>query len=247
MTLKAEREHQEHIARITWQDAVQEVIDELENNARDLKVQLDNDRTFGVINRSDAWTKNRHVLNDSRYSHVRDLVDDVHERTKALDQSTTERYNAASHDEVNDPSWLRLSEAEKNERYSAFAAVGKALNALNAIIAFPPKADRSPPKTREEKLRELSDLVHEGEELQRTLPRPSKSYEFTVVKARYYDLPRVQAWDKTTWRWVEANCPEHLGYLTRYDDNPREEPAIRAMPKFMERRLEALRKMLDRL
>jgi hypothetical protein len=104
MTAKAEREHQEHIAPITWQDAVQELIEELEKNARDLTIQLDNDRTFGVIHRSNAWTKNRHVLDDSRYSGVRDLVDDAHERTKALDQSTAERYNAASHDEVNDPS-----------------------------------------------------------------------------------------------------------------------------------------------
>jgi hypothetical protein len=141
----------------------------------------------------------------------------------------------------------RLSEEEKNERHSALAAVAKALDALNAIVAFPPKADRNPAKTREEKMRELGDLIHEGEELQGTLPRPSKSYESTVVKARLYDLPRVRAWDKKTWRWVEAYCPEHLGYLTRYHDNPREEPAIRAMPKFMERRLESLRKMLDRL
>jgi hypothetical protein len=244
---KAEREHREHIARVTWQDAIQEMTDELEGNARDIQIQLDKDRTFGVLHRSDAWSKNRHVLDDSRYSHIRKHVEDAHARASGLDQSTADRYNAASQDEVNDPSWQRLTESEKNERHTTLAATKKAILELDAILDFPPKADPSPPKTREEKLRELGDLIHEGEELRETLPRPSKSYDVTVVKARMYDLPRVWAWDKKTWRWIEANCPEHLGHLTRYKDNPREEPSIRAMPKFMERRLEALRKVLDRL
>jgi hypothetical protein len=50
---------------------------------------------------------------------------------------------------VNDPSWQRLTEGEKNERHTALAATKKALIELNAIIDFPPKADPSPPKTRE--------------------------------------------------------------------------------------------------
>jgi hypothetical protein len=94
--------------------------------ARDIGIQLDNDRTFRVLHRSNAWSKNRHVLDDSRYSHVRKHVGDAHARTDALDQSTADRYNAARQDEVNDPSWQRLTEGEKSERHTALAATKKA-------------------------------------------------------------------------------------------------------------------------
>jgi hypothetical protein len=245
VAVRAQREHDEYVARITWQDAIQELIDELHHQSRDLSNELRNDDTFGMLHPASAWSKNRHVLRD--HQDVRLLVRDAYEKTNAINERTKERWEAASHEQANDPEWRKLTEDEKQESLEALDAVEKASAALAEIQMTPPTPDRNPPKTKEEKLRELGELIHEGEDLQATLTDPTQPSDRNVIKSRLYDLPRVVKWDKRTWRWFEVNSPESLGYLTRYKDNPREEPSIRAMPKFVARRIEALRKVLDRL
>jgi hypothetical protein len=242
---KARRQHEEHVARITWQEGTQNLLDQLENHPRELRSQLSDGLVFGGGFSGSAWAKNRHLL--IPYPGTRDLVRDAYERTHALNQRTEERYNAASQDEVNDPAWRTLTEKETQERSEALEAVEKATATLAEIQTMPPATDPAPSKSREEKLRELRELIEEGEELHSTLANPSTANELTVVKTMYTDLPKVTVWDRRSWRWVEANSPNDLGYLTRYKNNPQKELAVRAMPVFMERRLEALRKVLDRL
>jgi hypothetical protein len=130
---RAQREHDALLAHFSRVNALQELLDELENNRRHLRIQLDNERTFGVFHPANAWTKNRHVLNASELFATRELVHDAYLRTQALNQRTQERYDAASHDEINDPKWNRLTEEETTERAEALEAVEKALSGLQPL------------------------------------------------------------------------------------------------------------------
>jgi hypothetical protein len=93
--------------------------DELESNRRDLDIQLINERTFGIMHPGSAWAKNSHVLNSDEFAEMRSLVQDAYLRTHALNQETEARYNAASHDDANDPQWQRLTYDETRKRTEA--------------------------------------------------------------------------------------------------------------------------------
>jgi hypothetical protein len=108
----AERRVRNEAARLAyynWRDAIWEILDELESHRRDLGIQLVNGRTFGIFHAHDKWNKNPSVLNDEEFSEARELVRDAYLRTHALNQRTQERFDAASHDEVNDANWVKLS------------------------------------------------------------------------------------------------------------------------------------------
>jgi hypothetical protein len=124
--------HEALIAGYARRDAFQELIDELENNYRDLKFQLDDGRTFGLFHPGNAWAKNRHILNGDQLADTRLLVQDAYQRTHALNQRTRERYEAASQDDVNDSEWVKLSDDEVQERTAALEAVTKARVAVIA-------------------------------------------------------------------------------------------------------------------
>jgi len=111
-------------------DAIHEFRDELENNKRDLVIQLEEGRTYGVMHPAYKWDKYRGVLNTDEFAETRDLVQDAYLRTHALNQKTQLRYDAASHDDVNNPEWRKLSEGEVQERTEALGAVTKALAAM---------------------------------------------------------------------------------------------------------------------
>jgi hypothetical protein len=116
-------------------DALYELGDELENNRRDLAIQLANGRTFGIMHPGTAWAKNSHVLNREEFDETRELVQDAYLRTHALNQKTQARYDAASHEDVNNPEWQKLSDEEVQERTKALNAVQKALAAVQAARA----------------------------------------------------------------------------------------------------------------
>lgn len=98
-TKKREQEHEAALAQLARGHAFQELLDELDANLRDLRIQLGNDRTFGVFHSSSAWARNQTVVDEQ----TRDVVQDAYSRMRALDQSTRERHDAASHDDVNNP------------------------------------------------------------------------------------------------------------------------------------------------
>jgi hypothetical protein len=127
-----EREHQEMLAKFARRDALQELVDELDNNARDLGIELVNDRVFGGFLPGNAWEKNRHVLRD--HSETRALVQDAYQLTHAINKRTKERYDASSHEDVNDPAWHKLTEEETQEREEALTAVQKAKAALDEVM-----------------------------------------------------------------------------------------------------------------
>jgi hypothetical protein len=119
-----EREHEAMLANFARRDALQELADELANNARDLRIELGNDRVFGAFHPGNAWEKNRHVLRDN--SETRALVQNAYQLTHAINQRATERYDAASQADANDPQWQKLTEEEKQEREETLSAVQKA-------------------------------------------------------------------------------------------------------------------------
>lgn len=114
-------------------DAIYEFIDELESNARDLTVQLEQGRVFAHQLPGSAWAKNRHLLNAGELAGARELVQDAYLRTHALNKEMLARFDAASHEEVNDPKWLKLSDEEVRERTESLEAVTKALTALRVV------------------------------------------------------------------------------------------------------------------
>jgi hypothetical protein len=129
---KAEREHVAMLDRFARHDALQELIDELDNNARDLGIELGNDRIFGVSHPGNAWEKNRHVLRD--HLEIRALVQDAYQLTHALNQRAKERYDTASHEDANNPAWQKLTEEETQEREEALSAVQKAKAAVQEVL-----------------------------------------------------------------------------------------------------------------
>jgi hypothetical protein len=113
------------------QDALQEFIDELESNRRDLAIQVETGQRFGVVFPGSAWAKHRHLLNSDDLVWTRPLVQDAYLRTYALNQKTEPLYDAASAADVNDPEWKKLSDDEMQERQEALAAVVSARSAVN--------------------------------------------------------------------------------------------------------------------
>jgi hypothetical protein len=130
---RQQSEHEALLASYARRDAFQELLDELEHLRRALGIELGNNRTYGVMHPATAWAKNRHVLRD--HPDTRDLVRDAYERINALNERTRERYDAASHADVNNPAWLRLSEDEAKERAEALSAVEHAITAVKAVAA----------------------------------------------------------------------------------------------------------------
>jgi hypothetical protein len=130
----AEREHQAQLAYLWRRHALQELVHELENNRRDLNIQLGNRRTFGVYHSATAWHKNSQVLDSPELARTRELVHDAYLRTHALDQRTRERYDAASHDDLNRDEWRELTEEETKERAEALTAVETAIAAVAGIL-----------------------------------------------------------------------------------------------------------------
>jgi hypothetical protein len=244
---REQREVQHQIEQMAWQDAIQELIDELENNARDLGTELKNGRVFGGMYPASAWAKNANLLNGAELARVRRGVRDAYQMTHALNQEIEARYSAATSDDVNDSEWVKLTGEEREERHEALTAVIEARDALLLIQDSPPTFQPQPPKDRGAKVAELTALIHEGRDLLATLPQPAALDELGVLQARFSYLPRVVEWDTRTWRWVDANSHKNIGYLIRYQDNPKEEISSRAMPKFVQRRLEALEKVQDQL
>jgi hypothetical protein len=109
-------------------EALQELLDELDGNERDLGIVVANDRTFGVMYSNTTLAKNEHVL---RYDpHMSELVHDAYQATQALNERTKERYDAASHDDLNNPRWLRLREGERRDVRDALEAVRAAQAAV---------------------------------------------------------------------------------------------------------------------
>jgi hypothetical protein len=127
-----EREHEAMLANFARRDALQELADELANNARDLRIELGNDRVFGAFHPGNAWEKNRHVLRDN--SETRALVQNAYQLTHGINQRATERYDAASQADANDPQWQKLTEEEKQEREETLSAVQKAKAALDELM-----------------------------------------------------------------------------------------------------------------
>jgi hypothetical protein len=119
--------------RARFRNALQELADELIQNLRDLRIQLANGRTYGIRHPGSAWSKHRHVLNAPKLATTRELVQDAYMRTHALNQQTNERYDAASHEDVSDPEWLRLTDEEVREREEAEKAVDQARKAVLAL------------------------------------------------------------------------------------------------------------------
>jgi len=132
MAKLAKREHEALLARFARRDALQELIDELESNSRDLNIQLETGQTFGVTHPGDAWAKNRHVLNTDELAETRDLVRDAYLRTHALNQQTMERFDSASFEQINDANWKKLRTEELTERREALDVVVKARAAVEA-------------------------------------------------------------------------------------------------------------------
>jgi hypothetical protein len=114
-------------------DALQELLDELERNRRDLQIQLANGRTFGILHLATAWTKNEHVLDAPKHDATRDLVRDAYEKTQALNERTNERFAPSSAEGAHDPLWLALTDDEVKQRTEALEAVGKAQAAVAEI------------------------------------------------------------------------------------------------------------------
>jgi hypothetical protein len=112
------------------QDALQEFIDELENNSRDLGFQVRDGVIYGTIFPGTAWEKHRHLLNSDDLVWARPIVQDAYLRTHALNPKTEERYDAASVADVNDPEWRKLTEEELQERKEARSAVVAARGAV---------------------------------------------------------------------------------------------------------------------
>jgi hypothetical protein len=108
------------------------MVDEFDDIARDLQIELGNNRIYGLAHPASAWAKNRHALRD--HEAVRNLVRDVYKRADALNKRTQERYDSASHDEINDPEWQKLSDDEKKERRDALTAAFKAKGAVEDLI-----------------------------------------------------------------------------------------------------------------
>jgi hypothetical protein len=113
-------------------DGLQELMGELEENRRDLGVQMVNGRTFGMFHSYSAWARYSSILNADEFSGARGLVQEAYSRTDALNEKTRVRYDAASHDDVNDPEWPKLTVQEVQERAEALEAVDKALATLQA-------------------------------------------------------------------------------------------------------------------
>jgi hypothetical protein len=111
-----------------YHEALQELLDELETNERDLGIELANDRTFGVMYSNTMLAKNQHVLRyDPRTS---ELVHAADEAVRALNDRTNERYDGASQDDVNNPKWLRLRERERQAVRDALEVVQDARAAV---------------------------------------------------------------------------------------------------------------------
>jgi hypothetical protein len=113
------------------QDALQDFLDELENNARDLGRQV-NDAEIYLSPRfpGSAWERHRHLFNSQDLVWTREIVQDAYLRTHALNQKHQARYDAASVSEMNDPEWRKLTEEEIQDRQAALAAVVAARSAV---------------------------------------------------------------------------------------------------------------------
>jgi hypothetical protein len=132
---RAEHELTRLIERSQFRDSLQELLDELENNRRDLEIQLGTSLIYGVQFPGSAWAKNQHVLGADQHSAARELVHDAYLRTHAINQKALERFDAAaaSHVDVNNPEWKKLTDDEIQERQAALEAVEKARAAVQAI------------------------------------------------------------------------------------------------------------------
>jgi hypothetical protein len=112
----------------SYHEALQDLLDELEKNERDLGIELANDRTFGVMYSDTMLAKNQHVL---LYDpHTSELVHAAYEAVRGLNERTRERYDGASQDDVNNPRWLRLRERERQAVRDALEVVQDARAAV---------------------------------------------------------------------------------------------------------------------
>jgi hypothetical protein len=112
-------------------DAFEEVLDELSGNRRNLVIELENKRVYGGYHNSTAWRKNIHLLSGPEAAERREIVDEAHRLTLELNDRNRERFEAASHDEVNDPAWQALTDEEREQRETA---VGAVTNAWLAVV-----------------------------------------------------------------------------------------------------------------
>lgn len=108
-------------------------LDELENIQRDLGIELANSRVYGGFHPANAWEKNNHILNAPELTETRALVHDAYLKTHALNKRNQERYDGASHDDMNNPEWRALKEEETRERNEALEAVKKAQSVVAAL------------------------------------------------------------------------------------------------------------------
>lgn len=123
-----QREHEALIAGLERGHAFEELLGELEANIRDVGIPLANERAYGVFYPATAWTKNRHLLQE--HPEAMELVEDAYQRMKALNERTRTRYDAASHDDANNPEWQKLTDEETEEWQQALDAVRKAYAAV---------------------------------------------------------------------------------------------------------------------
>jgi hypothetical protein len=138
----AEREQERErkmFAFFGWRDAVWMIEDELIQHQRDLRIELDNDRVYGGFHDHARRNANQHVFNEPRFAETRGLVQEAYAQTHELNRRNKERWDAASHDDANDPEWRRLKDDERREREEALEAVEKALRAVTTVRESEPQ------------------------------------------------------------------------------------------------------------
>jgi hypothetical protein len=140
MQEKAERREAQRFAYFNLRDALWEIRDELNQHRRDLGADLSKGRRFFGSQFAHAH-RNKHAsaFNDPRFHEMRAVIWHAYDLTHDLNRKEHERWSSASHDDVNDAEWLKLSPEDITERQEALAAVNEALSAVEEALESEPQ------------------------------------------------------------------------------------------------------------
>jgi hypothetical protein len=126
------------MARYAVRDLFDQLISALQEHQRDLAVEIGHNLRFGMFFKTGAWSQYGHVLSGEDTREARGLVRAAFDKLERLNTDKQTRFDAASHDDVNDPRWKELAPEERQQREETIQAVRLALEALEE--AKPPQA-----------------------------------------------------------------------------------------------------------